>query len=89
MLSTESVSWARRAMWAPAPVERNGRYYLYFAANDIQGDDELGGIGVAVADRPEGPYTDALGHPLIGQVHYGAQPDGRLAHRAAVPATTR
>jgi Glycosyl hydrolases family 43 len=74
VLSTASVSWARRAMWAPAPIARNGRYYLYFAANDIQNDSQLGGIGVAVADRPEGPYTDALGHPLIGQFHNGAQP---------------
>ncbi|GAB3451816.1 family 43 glycosylhydrolase [Actinophytocola sediminis] len=74
VLSTENVSWARRALWAPAPIERAGRYYLYFAANDIQGDDELGGIGVAVADQPQGPYRDALGHPLIGQFHNGAQP---------------
>jgi hypothetical protein len=74
VLSTASVSWARRAMWAPAPIQRNGKYYLYFAANDIQGNSELGGIGVAVANRPEGPYTDALGHPLIGQFHNGAQP---------------
>jgi beta-xylosidase len=29
---------------------------------------------VAVADRPEGPYKDYLGHPLIGQFHNGAQP---------------
>jgi hypothetical protein len=74
VLTTASVPWARRAMWAPAPVQRNGRYYLYFAANDIQGNDQLGGIGVAVADRPEGPYADALGRPLIGQFHNGAQP---------------
>jgi hypothetical protein len=74
VLTTASVSWAHKAVWAPAPVERNGRYYLYFAANDIQGDDELGGIGVAVADRPEGPYEDALGHPLIDRFHNGAQP---------------
>lgn len=74
VLSTASVSWARRAMWAPAPVERNGRYYLYFSANDIQGNDQLGGIGVAVANRPEGPYSDAIGRPLIGQFHNGAQP---------------
>jgi hypothetical protein len=74
VLSTARVSWAHKAMWAPAPIARNGKYYLYFAANDIQGDDELGGIGVAVADRPEGPYTDALGHPLIGRFHNGAQP---------------
>lgn len=74
VLTTESVSWAEYAMWAPAPIERDGRYYLYFAANDIQSDSELGGIGVAVADRPEGPYSDALGHPLIERFHNGAQP---------------
>ncbi|WP_413755260.1 glycoside hydrolase family 43 protein [Streptomyces sp. MMBL 11-3] len=74
VLRTADVSWAEYAVWAPAPVERNGKYYLYFAANDIQNDSELGGIGVAVADRPEGPYEDALGKPLISQFHNGAQP---------------
>ncbi|HEX2132219.1 MAG TPA: glycoside hydrolase family 43 protein [Actinophytocola sp.] len=74
VLTTENVSWAEYAVWAPAPIERDGKYYLYFAANDIQSNDELGGIGVAVADRPEGPYVDALGHPLISQFHNGAQP---------------
>lgn len=74
VLSTEAISWAEYAVWAPAPVERNGKYYLFFAANDIQNDDALGGIGVAVADQPEGPYADAIGRPLIGQFHNGAQP---------------
>ncbi|MBT3149453.1 family 43 glycosylhydrolase [Streptomyces sp. CHD11] len=73
-LTTEDVSWAEYAVWAPAPIERNGRYYLYFAANDIQSDAELGGIGVAVSDRPEGPYKDAIGRPLISRFHNGAQP---------------
>jgi len=46
-----------------------------FAANDIQKNDTfLGGIGVAVSDRPEGPFLDALGKPLIGEFHNGAQP---------------
>lgn len=70
----KDISWARRAMWAPSPIERNGRYYYYFAANDIQSNEELGGIGVAVADRPEGPFRDALGKPLIDQFYHGAQP---------------
>lgn len=74
VLTTADVSWARRAVWAPAPVERNGKYYLYFGANDIQSNAELGGIGVAVADRPEGPYVDAIGAPLIPQFVNGAQP---------------
>ncbi len=74
ILKAADVSWAKYAVWAPAPVERGGKYYLYFAANDIQNDSQLGGIGVAVADRPEGPYKDALGKPLISQFHNGAQP---------------
>jgi hypothetical protein len=74
VLTTAAVSWAKKALWAPAPVARNGKYYLYFGANDIQSDSELGGIGVAVADRPEGPYRDAIGRPLIGRFVNGAQP---------------
>lgn len=74
VLTTASISWAKYAVWAPAPIARNGKYYLYFAANDIQSNAELGGIGVAVADSPEGPYTDAIGRPLIAQFVNGAQP---------------
>lgn len=74
ILEAASVSWARRAMWAPAIARHNGRYFLFFAANDIQSDSEIGGIGVAVADRPEGPFKDYLGQPLIGAFHNGAQP---------------
>ncbi|GHJ48077.1 hypothetical protein Cs7R123_54190 [Catellatospora sp. TT07R-123] len=74
VLTKANVSWASYAMWAPAPVARNGKYYLYFAANDIQNNSSLGGIGVAVASQPQGPYSDALGRPLIGQFYNGAQP---------------
>jgi beta-xylosidase len=74
ILDTNTVPWAHRAMWAPAVAERDGHYYFFFAANDIQNDHEVGGIGVAVADHPEGPFKDYLGKPLIGQFHNGAQP---------------
>ncbi|NLH72970.1 MAG: family 43 glycosylhydrolase [Verrucomicrobia bacterium] len=73
ILDNKEVRWARRAMWAPAAVERNGRYYLFFSANDVH-EGEIGGIGVAVADRPEGPFKDLLGKPLIGEIVNGAQP---------------
>lgn len=73
ILDNKEVRWARRAMWAPAAVEQNGRYYLFFSANDVH-EGEIGGIGVAVADRPEGPFKDLLGKPLIGEIVNGAQP---------------
>jgi beta-xylosidase len=74
VLDTNSVPWAHRAVWAPAVAENGGHYYLFFGANDIQNDRQLGGIGIGVADRPEGPFKDYLGKPLIGSFHNGAQP---------------
>lgn len=74
ILTADDFAWAHRAVWAPAPIYRNGTYYLYFGANDIQSDSELGGIGVGVAESPEGPYRDPLSHPLIDAYHNGAQP---------------
>lgn len=74
ILDTAAVKWARRALWAPAIVEKEGRYYLFFAANDIQNNQEKGGIGVAVSDKPRGPFRDYLGKPLIDSFHNGAQP---------------
>jgi len=81
VLGTNSVTWARRAMWAPSVVEKGGRYFFFFAANDIQNDDQPGGIGVAVADRPEGPYIDYLGKPLVDRFYNRAQPIDQFAFR--------
>jgi len=44
--------------WACDAAAANGRYYFYFSHGNFS-------TGVAVADRPEGPYTDALGRPLL------------------------
>jgi beta-xylosidase len=74
ILEIANVTWARRALWAPSIVEKDGWYYLFFGANDIQNDTQVGGIGVARARRPEGPFTDYLGRPLIDRFHNGAQP---------------
>ncbi|GAB3707651.1 hypothetical protein GCM10027592_41990 [Spirosoma flavus] len=75
ILDSTAVKWAKRAMWAPAIVEKEGKYFLFFGANDIHDDKkEVGGIGVAVADNPAGPFKDYLGKPLVGQIHNGAQP---------------
>lgn len=73
IVDTARVTWARRAMWAPSVIRNGSKYFLFFGANDVH-EGELGGIGVAVADWPEGPFKDYLGKPLIGNIHNGAQP---------------
>jgi beta-xylosidase len=74
ILDTAAVKWANRALWAPSVVEKEGKYYYFFGANDIQSDAERGGIGVAVSDSPAGPFRDYLGKPLVDKFHNGAQP---------------
>ncbi len=73
ILTNEEITWAKRAMWAPAVIEKGGKYYFFFAANDVH-EGEIGGIGVAVADQPAGPYRDLIGKPLINEIVNGAQP---------------
>ena len=81
VLTTEIVPWVEYAMWAPAIFQHNGKYYLFFSGNDIQNDEQYGGIGVAVADHPGGPYRDALGKPLIDRFVNGAQPIDQFVFR--------
>jgi len=55
-------AWADDRAWAPQCIERNGKFYLYVPIHSkISGGMA---IGVAVADKVEGPYKDALGKPL-------------------------
>lgn len=74
IVDTASIKWAWRAMWAPAIIQKDNKYFLFFAANDIQSEKEPGGIGVAVAAKPEGPYKDYLGKPLLDKIVNKAQP---------------
>jgi len=51
ILNQTNVPWLNRAsfdMWAPDCVFKNGKYYFYFPVG--------GRIGVAVADKPYGPF---------------------------------
>ncbi len=81
VLDVSNVKWAHRAVWAPSVVEKGGWFYLFFSANDIQNDDQVGGIGVARARTPDGPFEDALGRPLIDKFHNDAQPIDPMAFR--------
>lgn len=56
------VPWVRKenyAMWAPDCIYRNGKYYFYFPTmpKDTTNIGRGFTIGVAVADKPEGPFV--------------------------------
>lgn len=61
----KDLTWAQKRAWAPAIAFKNNKYYFYFSADT--------NIGVAVSDKPTGPFKDALGKPLITKGQYQAQ----------------
>jgi beta-xylosidase len=86
IIDTAAVKWAHQALWAPAIVAKGGKYYLFFGANDYHPEkpnEPPGGIGVAVADQPAGPFKDLLGHPLVGTIENGAQPIDQFVFKDA------
>ena len=57
IITQNKVPWVRPdsySMWAPDCVYRNGKYYFYFPS--APASDMGFGVGVAVADNPEGPF---------------------------------
>lgn len=53
ILSVEDIPWAKKQLWDNDVVEKDGKYYLIFCAKDY---NEVFHLGVAIADRPEGPF---------------------------------
>lgn len=74
IIEMSDFPWIWRAVWAPTIIEKQGKYYLVFASNDIQTNGEVGGLEIAVADRPEGPFRGYLDKPLIDRFIHAAQP---------------
>ncbi|WP_221030491.1 glycoside hydrolase family 43 protein [Actomonas aquatica] len=61
-LKLEDIAWAKTQLWAPDAAEKDGKYYFYFPARDAEGIFRL---GVAVGDKPEGPFV-AEPEPIKG-----------------------
>lgn len=59
---TEEKPWDGSRAWAAQCIERDGKFYLYVPVRKNNGGMV---IGVGVADRPEGPFTDPLDRPLV------------------------
>ncbi|KAF7139732.1 hypothetical protein CNMCM5793_007667 [Aspergillus hiratsukae] len=88
VLEFGGIPWSTgRAAWAPSVIRRAATntnhssglgvgdgydydYFMYFSAGDGAGI----GVAKSTTRRPEGPYADVLGKPLIPTTVFGAQP---------------
>ncbi|MGN0854978.1 MAG: family 43 glycosylhydrolase [Kiritimatiellia bacterium] len=60
----ETFPWARPdGAWASHAIEHKGKWYWYVAVFDKKTRKSC--VAVAVADKPEGPWTDPNGKPLV------------------------
>lgn len=64
IMKATDFAWAAKDAWAAEAIEKEGKFYFYAA---VEHDKTHPGkaIGVAVADRPTGPFIDARGSALI------------------------
>jgi beta-xylosidase len=71
----EIAPWSRAGLtWAPEVLRRDdGRYVLFYTGRSTA--DNLQCIGRALADRPEGPFTDQDQRPFVCQTDLGGSID--------------
>jgi beta-xylosidase len=62
-LRYSAFSWASGEAWASQAIYRNGKFYWYVTLQSRSLNRKA--IGVAVSNSPTGPFSDALGRPLI------------------------
>jgi len=79
----ETFSWAQtNTLWAPDVIRlADGRYYMYY--NACKGDSPRSALGVAVADKIEGPYVNKgiiLKSGMWGQASYDGTIYDALKH---------
>lgn len=54
VLKVSDIPWAGRQLWDNDVAFKDGRYYMYFPLKD---KNDIFRIGVAVSDKPEGPFV--------------------------------
>lgn len=62
VLDVKDIPWAGRQLWDCDCTYKDGKYYMYFPLKD---QTDIFRIGVAVADKPEGPFI-AQPDPMKG-----------------------
>jgi beta-xylosidase len=63
-----TAKWATRSFWAPEVIKIGDKYYLHYTAAR---DDDIKHIGVAVSDKPTGPFVDMDDKPFIDRGEKG------------------
>ena len=58
-------AWAQRDAWASQVHEKDGRFWFYTTVEHDPATSHGKAVGVAVADSPLGPFTDARGSALV------------------------
>lgn len=53
VLDTADIPWAGRQLWDCDVAFKDGKYYMYFPLKD---KNDIFRIGVAISDKPEGPF---------------------------------
>ncbi|KAJ5979852.1 glycosyl hydrolase [Penicillium waksmanii] len=62
-MDLKTFAWADLNAWAGQVINRNGKFYYYAPVRHKTTGSMA--IGVGVSESITGPYTDALGHPLV------------------------
>lgn len=66
--SNNKNGWGIDAFWAPEVYKRNGKYYMFYSAqwkHNPTNEKENFKIGVAVSDKPTGPFIDLKDSPVF------------------------
>lgn len=62
-LLVNDQSWEGHVIEAPTMFKKDGKYYLFFSANNY--GDEKYAVGYALCDSPTGPCQDAQENPIL------------------------
>ena len=65
-LVRNDAAWEGNVIEAPTMVKHEGKYYLFFSANNYAGVEYA--VGYAICDSPAGPCKDAPENPILKSV---------------------
>ena len=73
ILATEQWENTENSKWpvaeGPTVIKYNGRYYMFYSANDFRNPDYA--VGMAVSNHPLGPWVKYKGNPILSRKQTG------------------